>query len=115
MKIIFKKISLHLIIGTYDWERTVRQEVLLNLEIEIDNDSAAQTDDLKDTLDYEFLLKTLRERIENIKFQLIERLAGEIWEILKVDPRIYSADIEVVKPYALNGCDSVSICYSASR
>ncbi len=115
MKIIFKKISLHPIIGTYDWERKVRQEVLINLEIELHNESAVKTDDLEDTLDYEFLLKTLRERIENKKFYLIERLAGEIWDILTTDSRISGAVIEVIKPYALNGCDSVSINYSVRR
>ncbi len=97
MKIIFKKISLHPVIGTYDWERNVRQEVFINLEIELYNESAVKTDDLNDTLDYEFLLKTLKERIENKKFFLIERLAGEIWDILSGDFQISGAVIEVHK------------------
>lgn len=115
MKINLRKISLRPIIGVYDWERKVRQEVLVNLEIEFENSGAVKSDDLNDTLDYEMLIRMLRERLETTGFYLIERLAGEIANIVMTESRVIKTTVEVIKPYALNGCEEVSVVYSTTR
>ena len=40
------------VIGVYDWEREIRQSVVLDLEMASDNRRAAASDEIEDALDY---------------------------------------------------------------
>ena len=40
------------VIGCYDWERDIRQTLVIDLELKADFARAAQTDALDDALDY---------------------------------------------------------------
>jgi len=53
MDIIYlKDLRIDTIIGIYDWERRARQTVVLDIEMGTDIKKGAQSDDIKDTLNY---------------------------------------------------------------
>jgi 7,8-dihydroneopterin aldolase/epimerase/oxygenase len=53
MDIVFiRGLEVRAIIGVRDWERQVKQTVVLNLEMETDVQAAAATDDLDGTLSH---------------------------------------------------------------
>lgn len=83
MDIVFiKELRVSTIIGIYDWERTTRQEVVLDLEMGADISSAANSDHIKDALDYKAVAKRVAEFVEASKFQLVETLAEKISELV---------------------------------
>ena len=51
--------DLHLrtVVGTYEWERKVHQDVIINIALEFNAQRAAKSDKLKDTIDYKTLTK----------------------------------------------------------
>jgi dihydroneopterin aldolase len=50
--IILGGLKVDTIIGIYDWEREIKQTVILDIEMAHDIKKAAATDDIEDTLDY---------------------------------------------------------------
>ena len=55
--IYIKDLRVQTIIGIFGWEREVRQEVSIDLEMTFDCKRAAKTDAIEDTIDYKKLLK----------------------------------------------------------
>ena len=50
--IYIKDLRVKTIIGIFDWERKVKQEVSIDLEFPFDCKKAAATDSIEDTVDY---------------------------------------------------------------
>ena len=76
MDIVFLRgLRIETVIGIYDWERQIRQAVILDLEMATDVRRAAATDRIEDALDYKTLAKRLIEFVESSHFELVETLA----------------------------------------
>jgi FolB domain-containing protein len=70
-------ISLQLHIGWFEPERTVSQEILIELEFLTDTRNAALAEDLEQTIDYE-IAQTLKQFTENKTYKLLETLVEDI-------------------------------------
>ena len=76
MDIVFiRGLQAETVIGIYDWERTIRQTVELDLEMAADVGRAAASERIEDALDYKAVSKRLVGFIEESRFQLVETLA----------------------------------------
>jgi D-erythro-7,8-dihydroneopterin triphosphate epimerase len=115
MLIRIKNLHLRTIIGVNDWERELRQDVIINIEMEFDGSKAAQSDDLADTVDYKRLKRRIIQMVEASSFQLIERLASEILDLIMENKCVMRATVEVDKPHALRYTDSVSVVVEKKR
>lgn len=115
MIIRIKNLRLRTIVGVQDWERTRKQEIVVNIEMEFDGTKAAASDDLRDTVDYSALKRKLLDQVEQTNFFLLEKLATFILNIVMEDRLVLRATIEVDKPHALRFADSVSMTVSAKR
>lgn len=115
MIIKIKNLRLRTIIGIFDWERTDKQDVIINATMELDGSRAAQTDKIEDTLDYKTINKDIIELVENAQFFLLETLADHILQLIMKKSGINRATVEVDKPHALRFADSVSVTTSAER
>lgn len=115
MLIRIKNLRLRTVIGVNDWERELRQDVIINIEMEFDGSKAVQSDDIADTVDYKLLKRKIIQRVETSSFQLIERLASEILDLVLEDKRVMRAMVEVDKPHALRYADSVSVVVEKKR
>src|SRR5690242_12573264 len=116
MRIKIKNLKLKVLLGLYEHERTAKQTVILNVVFEPSMDKAAETDNIKDAINYHKLVDEIREKVEKTEFFLIERLSQFILDIIKANPAIRSAEIEIDKPDApIEDIDSVSITRSFTR
>ena len=70
--IYIKDLRIQTIIGIFGWEREVRQEVSIDLEISFDCKEAAKTDSIEDTIDYKKITKRIIKFVEESSFQLQE-------------------------------------------
>jgi len=76
MDIVFiRDLRVETVIGIYDWERNIKQPVVLDLEMGTNIARAAASDAIEDTLDYKAVSKRLIEFVESSEFQLVETLA----------------------------------------
>ncbi len=77
-KIFIHALKTEAIIGIYDWERQVRQTVLIDVEISADIRKAALTDSIEDTLNYKRVAKRVLAFVEASQFHLVETLAEHL-------------------------------------
>lgn len=110
MDIIFLKgLTIETVIGIYDWEREIRQTVIIDLEMATDIRKAAETDDIGHTLDYKAVSKRVIGFVEESSFQLVETLAEKITEILIQEFGVPWVRLTLNKRGAISGASDVGI------
>ena len=73
--VFLRDLRIDTVIGIYDWEREIRQTVVLDLEMGWDVARAAASDRIEDALDYKAVAKRLIGFVESASYQLVESLA----------------------------------------
>ncbi|WP_139557400.1 dihydroneopterin aldolase [Methylotetracoccus oryzae] len=110
MDIIFLRgLQIETTIGIYDWERLIKQVVILDLEMGTDIRKAAASDDIVDTLDYKALSKRLIGFVESSEFLLVETLAERVADLLLGEFAIPWLRLTVNKKGAISGASDVGI------
>tara|TARA_R110001599_G_scaffold353591_1_gene594128 strand:+ start:19698 stop:20054 length:357 start_codon:yes stop_codon:yes gene_type:complete len=97
------------VIGVYDWERRVRQTVVLDLELASDNRRAAASDGVEDALDYAAISARLLSFIEASEFQLIETLAERVATLLLEEFAVPWLRLRLAKPGAVAAAREVGV------
>ncbi len=108
-KIFISGLTIETIIGIYDWERTTRQRVILDLQMSADIAAAASTEDVSSALNYKTVSEALTELIENSDFQLIETMAERICEFVMTEFGVAWVQLTLHKPDALSGDTDVGV------
>lgn len=84
MDIVFiKALRVDTVIGIYDWEKSIRQPVVLDVEMSADVARAAASDRIEDALDYKAVSKRLKQFIGDSRFELVETLAERCAAIIR--------------------------------
>lgn len=110
MDIIFiKELRVDTVIGIYDWEREIRQTVVIDLEMGGDIRGAATTDNIADALDYKAVGKRLIDFVEKAEFRLVETLAERMAEIVLKEFEVPWLRLSVNKEKALSGAAGVGV------
>lgn len=110
MDIVFiEGLTVETVIGIYDWERRVRQPVVLDLEMAFDNARPAASDRIADTLDYKAVSKRLRGFVEASSFQLVETLAERCAAIVRDEFGVAWLRLRLAKPGAVRGARAVGV------
>ena len=107
--IYIKDLRVQTIIGIFGWEREVRQEVSIDLEMTFDCKRAAKTDAIEDTIDYKKITKGIIKFVEESEFQLQETLAEGIADLVKNEYKVDSLKLRVSKPGALRHAEDVGV------
>ncbi len=115
MIIRIKDLRLRTIIGFKEWEREKKQDITINLAIETKAERAVETDDIADTIDYKVITKKIIDGVEKSDFNLLEKLAGFILDIVMTDERVDRCTIEIDKPHALRFARSTSVELTRER
>ena len=97
------------VIGCYDWERDIRQTLVIDLELEADFTRAAQTDALEDALDYAAISKRIIAACEESRFQLLEALAEHLASLLLAEFSIERLRMTITKPGAVAEAEGVGV------
>ena len=108
-KIFLRELKVDTIIGIWDWERKIRQTIVIDLEMSADIAKAAATDDIKDTLDYKGVAKRVQQFVAESSFQLVETLAERIAGIIRDEFNVAWVRVKVHKPGAIRGSRDVGI------
>lgn len=110
MDIVFiRGLEVRAIIGVRDWERQVKQPVVLNLEMQTDVGAAAATDDLGSALSYSDIAKAVERFVSDSSFQLIETLAEQVVALVMAEFPVGWMRLELIKPRPLSGHHVVGV------
>lgn len=107
--VYIRDLRVETVIGIYEWERRVRQTVVLDLEMAADVARAAATDSIADALDYKAVAKRLIAFVEASQFQLVETLAERAAEIVLAEFQVPWLRLQVNKQGALRGARDVGV------
>lgn len=83
--------------GHYEEERNVEQEFDVCLVVACDTRSAAQSDELQDSLDYDVLKDIVQKVFSQKSRYLIEALAEDIAEKILADSRVSGVEVSIKK------------------
>ena len=109
--VFIEDLRVEAVIGVYDWERALRQPLLLTLELGFDNRAAAASGVLAESLDYAAITMTLREWALHWNGQLLEVFAEDACALLRERFGARDIDLRVAKPLAAQnlGCANVGV------
>ena len=107
--IFINELRIETVIGIFDWEREIKQPVILDIELATDIRKAAESDHIDDTIDYKTLTKDLITFVEASEFQLVERLAEEICKLVMGQFGVPWMRLRLNKKGALRGATDVGI------
>ena len=97
------------------YARLVKQDVIINIEMEFDGAEAIEKDEIEYTIDYKSITKKIISEIEEGNYNLIEKIAGDVMRIVIEDGRVLKATVKIDKPGAVRYADSVSVTHTETR
>ncbi len=110
MDIIFlHDLKIETVIGIWDWERKIRQTVVIDLDMAADIRQAASSDGIDDTLNYKSVAKRLQQFVGESEFLLVEAMAENIADILLKEFAVPWVRVRVNKPGAISGAGDVGV------
>lgn len=107
--VFIEALTVECVIGVYDWERTIKQTVVLDLEMSSDNRRAANTDAIDDALDYKAVAIRVSEFVAGSQFQLVETLAERSAELVRAEFEVEWVRLKLSKPGAVTGSAAVGV------
>ncbi len=108
-RVLIEGLRADAVIGVHDWEREIRQPIILDLEMTWDCRPAGQSDRLADALDYAAVAERLTAFIEQSQFELIEALAEACSRIVLEEFGVSSLRLTLRKPGAVKNAASVGV------
>ena len=103
------------VIGIYDWERRVKQAVILDLDMAVDIRKAAASGNIADTLDYKKVAKRVAGYVGSTDFQLVETLAECVTDIILTEFNVGWVRLRVNKKGAVRGAVDVGVMIERSQ
>jgi dihydroneopterin aldolase len=107
--IYLRDLRIETVIGIFDWEREIKQTVVIDLEMGTDIRKAAASDHIDDTLDYKSLAKRIISFVEAAKFELVETLTDRIARIIITEFDVPYVRVSVNKQGAVRGSRDVGV------
>jgi dihydroneopterin aldolase len=114
-RIFLRGLAVECIIGFIEWERRLKQTVVIDLELPVDCTRAAITDDVADTLDYKKVAKRVIAFVEASEFHLVETLAHRLAIMVLEEFGVEWIRISVNKPGAIRGSKDVGVSIERRR
>jgi len=114
-RIFLHGLTTECIIGFIDWERRVKQTVVLDLELPVDCRYAARTDQVADTLDYKRVAKHVLAYVAASECRLVETLAHRLALTILEEFGLPWVRVSLNKPGAIRNSRDVGVVIERTR
>ena len=108
-KIFLRELKAEAIIGIYEWERRVKQTVVIDVEVPCDVRRAAAVDAIEATLNYKKVAKRILEIVGASQFHLVETLAERTALTILREFELEWVKLTLNKPGAIRGSRDVGV------
>lgn len=102
-------------IGVFEWEKRIKQKLVLDLELATDVVRAAASDDIADAINYKAVADRVTELLEAGAFQLIETVAERVAQLVLQEFGAAWVKVKVAKPRILRNAREVGIVIERRR
>jgi dihydroneopterin aldolase len=113
--IFLRGLEIECLIGFIEWERRIRQKVVIDFELPVDCAHAASTDEVADTLDYKRVAKRIIEFVSASEFKLVETMSHRVAMLVLEEFGVEWIRISVNKPGAIRGSRDVGVSIERTR
>jgi dihydroneopterin aldolase len=97
-------------IGVHDFEKRGEQRVLINVELYVPLSlSTPQADKLDEVVDYDFIRRTIAQRVSKGHIHLQETLVDEVLQLMLAHHQVRAARVSTEKPDVYPDCDAVGV------
>jgi dihydroneopterin aldolase len=114
-KIFIHALKTETIVGIFDWERQVKQAVVVDVEFSADIAKAALSDSIDDTLNYKGVAKRVLAFIDESSFHLVETLAEHVAMLILEEFDVSWVSITLSKPGAIRSSRDVGVMLERTR
>ena len=108
-KIIIRQLEVNAVIGIHQWEKQQTQTLLFDMDLSFDCRQAAQSDDIKDALDYFEVCSQVTEFVQNSRYELIETLAEQVAALVLKQFTCQKIKLKLFKPQAIENTQTVGV------
>jgi len=113
--IFIKDLLLRTEVGFNPHEFGKKQDLLLNISIQYNTQGEEKSDNPEDALDYRDICKNIIVIVEGRQFNLLEKVANDVADLILNMKRVKEVEVEVDKPHALRFSKSVSFRLTKSK
>lgn len=106
-KFFLKDYALPVSIGIHDSEQKAPQIVHINIEMHLEDMNLETSDEIADTVNYDFLRTDIEALVKTRHFNLQETLCHEIIKICKTAKGFRKIVVSTNKPEIYDDCDTV--------
>jgi dihydroneopterin aldolase len=97
-------------IGVHDFEKKGEQRVLINVELFVPlAHSTPRADKLAEVLDYDFIRRSIAERVKQGHIHLQETLVDDVLKLMLAHPNVKAARVSTAKPDVYPDCEAVGV------
>ncbi|MBY6188283.1 dihydroneopterin aldolase [Marinobacter hydrocarbonoclasticus] len=97
------------VIGVFEWEKQIRQTLVLDLEMAWDNREAAAGDDYSKALCYDTVSKAVTGLVQDHPHELVETVAEKVAALILTDFKVAGVRVRVSKPGAVANARTVGV------
>ncbi len=108
-KVYIEGLTFQTTIGFYQWEKEIKQTLVIDLAMGWNTALAAENDELAKTLDYAEISEAIVEFANNNPVDLIETLAERIASYLMTQYNIPWLRLKLMKPTAVHNATTVGV------
>lgn len=108
-------IRIETVIGIWDWERRIKQTLILDIDMGADLSRAGHSDAIEDTIDYKAVTKRILKLADERAFLLVEALAETLAQILLAEFGIKWVRIKINKKGAVRQVRDVGVIIERGR
>ena len=108
-KVHIQGLSIQTTIGFFEWEKQIKQTLVIDLAMGWNTALAAENDDLAKTLDYAEISEIIADFANNNPVDLIEPLAERMAKFLMETYHIPWLKLKVAKPNAVHNALTVAV------
>ncbi|MFQ1012598.1 dihydroneopterin aldolase [Gilliamella apicola] len=113
-KVLIEGLTVLTTIGVYEWEKTIKQKLILDLEMSWDNKPAGESDDVSLCLDYFLVSQSITSFIQSTQFELIECVAERVAQLVIQKFSVQWLKVKVSKPSAIANASNVAVVIERS-
>jgi dihydroneopterin aldolase len=97
-------------IGVHDFEKRGEQRVVINVDLYVPLAlSTPSADSLHEVLDYDFIRRSVTERVKSGHIHLQETLVDDVLRLMLAHPQVRAARVSTEKPDVYPDCDAVGV------
>lgn len=107
-RLFLREYEVFMNIGVHAFEKTGEQRVVINVDLYIPLAlSTPKADELDEVVDYDFIRRSIAERLARGHIHLQETLCDEMLAMMLAHPKVRAARVSTEKPDVYPDCDAV--------